>query len=327
MIENGRSDELKLLYKCFSREESNLSRVIHCLNDYIEQHGGKIISDEALLKEPCEFTQKLLDFKHDVDTLISYAFNNNIKFEKGRDNSFQNFMNASPSTPSYIANYSDRELKQGIQGLSNEEVDQRLSAIVRLFCCLHGRDIYIKAYQSYLATRLLNKTMISQEAEELMLSKLKMELGINAVNKMTQMFKDMKFSKEMHSDFDKNANNRVNGVEMSTIQVLTNGNWPIDEPTPCIIPPVMKELTVKFERFYNSKFNNRKLMWLSQFGTVEMSPLFTTRKGYQLIVNVFQATVLNLFNEKDSYTYQELSEKTQVPKARLDAGLIMMCKP
>ena len=59
--------------------------------------------------------------------------------------------------------------------------------------------------------------MISQEAEELMLSKLKMELGINAVNKMTQMFKDMKFSKEMHHDFDQNINNRVNGVEMSTI--------------------------------------------------------------------------------------------------------------
>jgi hypothetical protein len=46
--------------------------------------------------------------------------------------------------------------------------------------------------------------MISQEAEELMLSKLKMELGINAVNKMTQMFKDMKLSKEMHAEFDKN---------------------------------------------------------------------------------------------------------------------------
>lgn len=45
MIENGRSDELKLLYKCFVREESNLSRVIHCLNDYIEQYGTKIIQD------------------------------------------------------------------------------------------------------------------------------------------------------------------------------------------------------------------------------------------------------------------------------------------
>lgn len=88
MIENSRSDELKLLYKCFSREETNLSRVIHCLNDYIEQHGGKIITDEALLHDPCEFTQKLLDFKKEVDTLIGYAFNNNIKFEKGRDTSF-----------------------------------------------------------------------------------------------------------------------------------------------------------------------------------------------------------------------------------------------
>lgn len=111
MIENGRSDELKLLYKCFSREDTNLNRVIHCLNEYIEQYGGKIISDEALLHDPCEFTQKLLDFKKEVDTLISYAFHNNIKFEKGRDTSFQNFMNASPSTPSYIANYTDRELK------------------------------------------------------------------------------------------------------------------------------------------------------------------------------------------------------------------------
>ena len=85
---------------------------------------------------------------------------------------------------------------------------------MRLFCCLHGRDIYVKAYQNYLSTRLLNKTMISQEAEELMLSKLKMELGINAVNKMTQMFKDMQLSKDMHLEFVKNAANRVEGVEM-----------------------------------------------------------------------------------------------------------------
>jgi hypothetical protein len=56
--------------------------------------------------------------------------------------------------------------------------------------------------------------MISQEAEELMLSKLKMELGINAVNKMTQMFKDMQLSKDMHLEFVKNAANRVEGVEM-----------------------------------------------------------------------------------------------------------------
>jgi hypothetical protein len=34
-----------------------------------------------------------------------------------------------------------------------------------------------------------------------------------------------------------------------------------------------------------------------------------------------------LFNEKETWTYEELSEKTQIPKNKLDAGLIMMCKP
>ena len=96
-----------------------------------------------------------------------------------------------------------------------------------------------------------------------MLSKLKMELGINAVNKMTQMFKDIQLSKDMHADFMKNANNQVRGTELTSIQVLTNGNWPIDEQAPCVIPAIMKEITSKFERFYHAKFNNRKLMWLS----------------------------------------------------------------
>jgi len=36
---------------------------------------------------------------------------------------------------------------------------------------------------------------------------------------------------------------------------------------------------------------------------------------------------LDLFNQNDSWTYSEIAEKTQIPKARLDAGLIMMCKP
>ena len=70
-------------------------------------------------------------------------------------------MNSNPQTPASIANFTDRELKQGIQGLSNDEVDVRLSAIVRLFCCLHGRDVYVKSYQQFLSARLLNKTMIS----------------------------------------------------------------------------------------------------------------------------------------------------------------------
>lgn len=37
-----------------------------------------------------------------------------------------------------------------------------------------------------------------------MISKLKMELGFNEVNKMNQMFKDLLLSKEMFQDFSQN---------------------------------------------------------------------------------------------------------------------------
>ena len=100
-------------------------------------------------------------------------------------------MNSTSQTPSYIANYTDKELKQGLKGVNNEETEARLDAIVRLFCCLHGRDVFIKAYTKLLSSRLLNKTFLSHEAEETMLQKLKVECGLNTVNKMSQMFTDI----------------------------------------------------------------------------------------------------------------------------------------
>jgi Cullin family len=55
-------------------------------------------------------------------------------------------MNIQTQTPVYIAEYADNQLTVGLKGVSNEETEQRVDAIVRLFCCLHGRDVFIKYY-------------------------------------------------------------------------------------------------------------------------------------------------------------------------------------
>ena len=101
------------------------------------------------------------------------------------------------NTPKFIAYYTDLELKSGLKSASNDEIDLRLSAIVRLFCCLNDKDFYVKSYQEFLMNRLLNKISVSQEAEELMIKKISVECGINAVNKMTTMFKDIALSRDM----------------------------------------------------------------------------------------------------------------------------------
>jgi hypothetical protein len=110
------------------------------------------------------------------------------------------------------------------------------------------------------------------------------------------------------------------------VQVLTNGNWPIEERVPCELPVVLKQIKSKFERMYQNKFNNRKLSWLNQFGKLELCTLFTP-KAYNLTVNMFQTAVLFKFNEKDTWTYEELQKATDIPKRELDQGLLIMCNP
>ena len=117
-------------------------------------------------------------------------------------------MNKCNLTPYYMANYCDFELTKGLKGVNEQETNARLDAIIRLFCCLHGRDVFIKAYTKNLANRLLNKTMVSQDAEQLMLQKLKVECGHNTVNKLASMFNDINLSKELTNDFLKTAQAR-----------------------------------------------------------------------------------------------------------------------
>jgi len=69
------------------------------------------------------------------------------------------------------------------------------------------------------------------------------------------------------------------------------------------------------------------LRWLNHFGTVEVSPLYPQRKGHIFTCTVFQATIFDLYNKKDVYTYGELAELTKIPKKNLDANLVSMCNP
>jgi hypothetical protein len=65
------------------------------------------------------------------------------------------------------------------------------------------------------------------------------------------MFKDMTYSKVLHSDFVKNPNNTRSTIELSDVKVLTNGNWPIDDVVVCEIPRPLVDVTAKFKMFYD----------------------------------------------------------------------------
>jgi len=67
--------------------------------------------------------------------------------------------------PHYIVIYCDHQFKSGFKQQENAAIKLKLEEIIRLFCCLHGRDTFILSYTRLLAVRLLNKTGVSVEAE------------------------------------------------------------------------------------------------------------------------------------------------------------------
>lgn len=93
------------------------------MSPYIEERGRKIVEDDNLLKDPIEFTKKLLELKSEMDNMVEKSFQNDIRFQKNRDNSFQNFMNQCQYTPHYIASYCDNELRKGLKGVSESETE------------------------------------------------------------------------------------------------------------------------------------------------------------------------------------------------------------
>ena len=80
MFTHSRLDELGLMYKIFKRDANTLTLIIHKMIPYIEGRGEKIVKDENYLKDPIEFTTKLLELKREMDKMIEESFLNDMKF-------------------------------------------------------------------------------------------------------------------------------------------------------------------------------------------------------------------------------------------------------
>ena len=80
MFTHSKLDELELMYRIFRRVEPTLKYIIQKMSPYIEGRGEKIVTDENLLKDPIQFTAKLLDLKKEMDEMVERSFQNDIKF-------------------------------------------------------------------------------------------------------------------------------------------------------------------------------------------------------------------------------------------------------
>ena len=326
MFKHDKRDELKQMFSIFKRIESTLDYITGKMGPYIESRGGLIVMDQQLQEDAVEYTKALLNLKGEIDSMVEYSFENHQKFQRQRDQSFQNFMNKNKLSAPYIASYCDMEMRKGLKGISEQETEQRLDAIIRLFVCLHDRDVFIRNYTRYLSKRLLDGLSVSDEAEQKMIGKLKVECGHNIVNRISNMFQDIHISKTMLEEFRRGRDGGAPGGVALQVQVLRNGCWPDQNVEPCTIPAELVPCKTRFEEYYAGKHHGRNLTWLLGFGQCELTTTFA-QKRYTLIVNPYQASILLLFNRMPVLTIGQIHETTKLTDKTIKAHLINFFNP
>uniref|UniRef100_A0AAV1TSZ1 Cullin family profile domain-containing protein n=1 Tax=Peronospora matthiolae TaxID=2874970 RepID=A0AAV1TSZ1_9STRA len=342
LFRDGKTLALRRMYSLFRRVPSTLLEMSDSVLQYIKTHGEEIVKTQLCPEtamDASQFVGKLLGLREKFVMFLADCFFDDPQFHKSIKQGFEAFMNTNTVCAGYLAHYLDELLRS--KNRFEEEMDTRVSHVIALFRYLQDKDVFEEFYKVLLAKRLLNSRGSSDEAEKLVISKLKAECGYQFTSKLEGMFKDMSISKDLMELYRKSGyDTKCSGVGVDTsiapvplsVHVLTSGFWPTEMVPSCALPPELVQLTEVFESFYNARHNGRKLAWMTNMGTVDIRATFTAgvedpKRRHELNVSTYQAVILMLFNQRSQWRFKELVECTRIDAKDLKRHLISLCTP
>ena len=277
LLDGNRLSDLTLCYSLLGRVKEGHQELCSHFNQYIKKKGKVIVTTADKDKT---MVQEMLDFKDDMDVVVTQCFQKNEKFSNSLKEAFEFFVNQRANKPAeLIAKFVDSKLKAGNKESTEEELERLLDKIMVLFRFINGKDVFEAFYKKDLAKRLLVGKSASVDAEKAMLSKLKQECGAGFTSKLEGMFKDMELSKDLMQPFKQYLSSHQDkdqvdlNVDMS-VNVLTMGYWPSYTPMEVIIPSLLLRLQSLFTTFYLAKHSGRKLQWQPNLGHCVLRAFF-----------------------------------------------------
>ncbi|CAF98768.1 unnamed protein product, partial [Tetraodon nigroviridis] len=201
-----------------------------------------------------------------------------------------------------LAKYCDNLLKKSAKGMTENEVEDKLTSFITVFKYIDDKDIFQKVigiirpcatlrcvlrvcpflktapnfnwfcftpqfYARMLAKRLIHGLSLSMDSEEAMINKLKQACGYEFTSKLHRMYTDMSVSADLNNKFNNFIKTQDTVVDLGIsfqIYVLQAGAWPLTHvpSSTFAIPQELEKSVQMFELFYNQHFSGRKLTWL-----------------------------------------------------------------
>ncbi|KAI1383589.1 putative cullulin 3 [Hypoxylon trugodes] len=374
MIDNDRTEDLTILYQLVSRIDSKRVVLRNAVSSRIIELGIEIEktlnnTDFSIAQQPdaeeaaadgaekskskalgaaaqqtaaaIQWVDDVLRLKDKFDRVWRTCFDEDLILQTALTKSFSDFINSFDRCSEYLSLFIDSNLKRGIKGKTEAEVDSVLEKAITLLRYLSDKDMFETYYQKHLARRLLYAKSESQEVEQDMISRMKGALGNNFTRKFEGMFRDMSTSKETTEQYRDHIRGlgEVDDKRIDlTINVLGGNTWPKnisaqtswaeDGSRPKIIyPHEIRALQDSFFKFYSINRNGRVLTWLGNMGAADVKCVFPKIPGktsgplskerrYEIHVTTYGMIVLLLFNdlaEDEWLSFEEIEKRTNIP--------------
>lgn len=283
----------------------------------------------------------VLVLKEKFDAVLEKAFQADQGLQTAFTRSFTDFINAFERSSEFLSLFFDENMKKGIKGKTENEVDVLLDKGITLLRYIQDKDMFERYYKKHLSRRLLMKRSVSMDAERQMISKMKMEVGNTFTQRIEAMFKDMSVSEDLTIQYKKMVQGRgaldPKRAEIE-VNVLTSTMWPLESMAPsynddndrpkCIFPAQIDRVKQDFEKFYLEKHSGRQLTWQANMGSADLRAYFPEMKGpkktREVNVSTYAMVILLLFNDLppgDSISCEEIQARTNIPFNELTRNL------
>ncbi|KAJ0405628.1 hypothetical protein P43SY_007729 [Pythium insidiosum] len=198
LFRDDKRDALRRMYRLFRRVPSTLHAMSDCVLASIKAAGDELVqgqSNPETATDAATFVGKLLALRERFVTFLTECFADDPQFYKSIKTGFETFMNVNTVCAGYLAQYLDELLRSKTR--YEEELELRVAQVIALFRYLQDKDVFEEFYKVLLAKRLLNARGTSDEAEKVVIAKLKAECGYQFTSKLEGMFKDISISKDL----------------------------------------------------------------------------------------------------------------------------------
>uniref|UniRef100_A0A671XJ25 Anaphase-promoting complex subunit 2 n=1 Tax=Sparus aurata TaxID=8175 RepID=A0A671XJ25_SPAAU len=195
---------------------------------------------------------------------------------------------------------------------------RRSSDIISLLVSIYGsKDIFIDEYRAVLADRLLHQLNYNTAREIRNVELLKLRFGESHMHYCEVMLKDMADSRRINSNI-REEESRLSEEEQPPLSlssiILSSEFWPPLKEEKLELPPLVLQAMEAYTHRYEKLKAMRTLSWKPHLGSVTLDVELEDRTLTNLTVSPIHAAIILHFQEKSSWTLEELSVKLGAPK-------------